>query len=171
MFYGNKAIIDETELLDYESESDLFKKLVNNYTCKRVTNRWPVIIFYWMLDVEAYNSAVCFMAKAPDIYKEHQKRHHFLSALSEQLCKGQIERRFLTETKYLPKHVIMCMEAFVYVEKAADPSQNQNNGNQKKRWKKCPRKLDKKQRSHASSVVSQIMTAILNFFVLNVLTN
>ena len=37
----------------------------------------------------------------------------------------------------------MCLEAFANVEKAAGSSQNQNDGNQKKRCKKCPRKLDK----------------------------
>ena len=119
-------------------------QLVKNYTGKRVTKRWPMIIFYWMLDVAAYNSAVCFMAKVPDIYKGHQKRRHFLLALSEQLCKGQIERRFLAEKKYLQKHIIMCIEAFVNIETNEDPSQQQNNENRKRRCKKCPRKLDKK---------------------------
>ena len=151
MHYDNK--IQENEsfkpdmILDYnetKSDVDTLDQLVNNYACKRVTNRWPMILFYWMLDVVAYNSAAGFMAKAPDIYKVHQKHRHFLSALSEQLCKGKIERRFLTETKYKAKHVITCMEAFVNVEKVAGPSQNQNNGNQKKRCKKCPRKLGKK---------------------------
>ena len=64
----------------------------------------------------------------------------------------------------------MCMEAFVNVEKGAGSSQNQNNGNQKKGCKKCPRKLDKKQKNYASSVVRQFIRAILNLFVLNVLT-
>ena len=106
-----------------------------------------MIIFYCMLDVAAYNSAVCFMAKVPDIYKGHQKRRHFLSALSEQLCKGQIERRFLAEKKYQQKHIIMCIEAFVNIETNEDLSQQQNNENRKRRSKKCPRKLDKKQRN------------------------
>ena len=124
MHFDNK--IQENELfkpdmiLDYNATKggvDTLDQLVNNNTCKHVTNRWPMIIFYWMLDVAAYNSVVCFMAKAPDIYKGHQKCQHFLSALSEQLCKGQIEKHFLTEIKYLPKHIIMCVEAFVNVEK------------------------------------------------------
>ena len=173
-------------ILDYNATKggvDTLDQLVNNYTCKRVTNRWPIIIFFWMLNVAAYNSAVRFMAKAKaPIYKGHEKRRHFLSALSEQFCKGKIERRFLTENKISTKACyyqykistkecyLQSMEAFFNVEKAAATLQNQNNGNQKKRCKKCPRKLEKKQRSHASSVVSQFVTAILNLFVLNVLT-
>ena len=151
MHFDNK--IQENEpfkpdmILDYNTTKggvDTLDQLVKNYTCKRVTKRWPMIIFYWMLDVAAYNSAVCFMAKVPDIYKGHQKRRHFLSALSEQLCKGQIERHFLAEKKYLQKHIIMCIKAFVNIETNEDPSQQQNNENRKRRCKKCPRKHDKK---------------------------
>ena len=107
-----------------------------------------MIIFYWMLAVAAYNSAVCFMAKVPDIYKGHQKRRHFFSALSQQLCKGQIERRFLAEKKYLQNHIIMCIEAFVNIETNEDPSQQQNNENRKRRCKKCPRKDKKTKKSY-----------------------
>ena len=115
-----------------------------------------MIIFYWILDVATYNSAVRFMAKAKaPIYKGHKKRRHFLSALSEQFCKGKIERCFLTENKISTKACYyqykistkacypQSMEAFFNVEKAAATSQNQNNENRKKRCKKCPRKLEK----------------------------
>ena len=40
---------------------DTLDQLVNNYTCKRITKRWPMTIFYWMLGVATYISAVCFM--------------------------------------------------------------------------------------------------------------
>ena len=98
MHFDNK--IQENEsfkpdmILNYNAtkgSANTLDQLVNNYTCKRVTNRWPTMIFYWMLDVVAYNSAVCFMAKAPDIHKGHQKRRHFLSALSEQLAKSKLK--------------------------------------------------------------------------------
>ena len=71
-------------ILDYNATKggiDTLDQLVNNYTCKHVANGWPMIIFYWMLDVAAYNSAVCFMAKAPDIHKGHQKHRHFFFSL------------------------------------------------------------------------------------------
>ena len=135
-------------ILDYNATKggvDTLDQLVKNYTCKRITKRWPMIIFYWMIDVAGYNSAVCFMEKQPHVYKGNQKRRNFLSDLSEELCKPQIERRFLAERKKLPKHVVVCMEAFVNKPMEELP-QSQPPETRKRRCKKCPRKLDKKTR-------------------------
>ena len=54
------------EILHYnltKGSVDRLDRLVNNYTCKHITKRWPIIVFHWMPDVATYNSAVCFMEK------------------------------------------------------------------------------------------------------------
>lgn len=50
-----------------------------------------------MIDVADYNFAIILMTKEPNIYKEHQRRRLFPSALSEQLCLTKMEKCWLTE--------------------------------------------------------------------------
>ena len=84
-----------------------------------------MIVFYWMLDVAAYNSGECYMEKEPHAYKGNQKQQKFLSVLSEEVFKPIIERRFLAQQTKLRKHVVVCMGTFVS-EQTAGPSQHGN---------------------------------------------
>ena len=122
MHYDDRVQADEPFkpdlILDYNATKggvDTLDQLVGNYSCKRITNRWPMVVFYWMVDVAAYNSAVCFTQKEPNAYQGHQKRRLFLTDLSEQLCKPLIERRYTAMHKQLPKHIVVCIETFVDV--------------------------------------------------------
>ena len=149
MHYDDKVQANEPFkpdlILDYNATKggvDTLDQLVGNYSCKRITNRWPVVVFYWMIDVAAYNSAVCLTLKEPNAYKGHQKRRLFLTDLSEQLCKPLIERRANAMHKQLPKHIVVCMEAFVDIN--SKQYQNASQVNRKRRCSKCPRKSDKK---------------------------
>ena len=36
-----------------KSEVDILDRMVRTYTCKRMTRRWPVVLFYNMIDVSA----------------------------------------------------------------------------------------------------------------------
>ena len=62
--HKNMKISDRTDnkpqmLLNYNSTKgavDTLDQAINSYTCKRKTNRWPMIIFYNILDVPAYNA-------------------------------------------------------------------------------------------------------------------
>ncbi len=54
---------DETPaiILDYNKNKrgvDNLDKLTATYTCQRMTRRWPMVVFYNMLDVSAYNAFV-----------------------------------------------------------------------------------------------------------------
>lgn len=50
-----------TIIMDYNETKeavDTLDQLVATYSCKRKTNRWPVIIFYNILDISAYNASI-----------------------------------------------------------------------------------------------------------------
>lgn len=73
---------------------DVLDQLVSNYTCKRMTNRWPVALFSNMIDVSAYNSFVIWT----DINTNWNcnkkfKRRIYLVELAEQLIHPHILRR------------------------------------------------------------------------------
>ncbi len=48
-----------TIILDYNKNKggvDNLDKLTATYTCQRMTRRWPIVVFYSILDVSAYNA-------------------------------------------------------------------------------------------------------------------
>ena len=111
--------------MDYNATKggvDTLDLLVKNYSCKRITNRWPLVIFYWMIDGAGYKATVCFTETNSNVYSGNQKRRHFISDLAEQLCKPQILCRFRDVRANFPSQTIQCMKAFVSEEHRAPPS-------------------------------------------------
>ena len=62
---------------------DTFDQMIGTYTCKRQTRRWPLIMWYNMLDVAALNAFVVFTDQHPEYEsgKSH-KRRLFLKELA-----------------------------------------------------------------------------------------
>ena len=80
-------------ILDYNKSKggvDTFDQCIKNYSCKRTTNRWPLSLFYWIVDASGYNSSVCYMMKNPAMYQGSQKKRKLLYDLSEELLGPQI---------------------------------------------------------------------------------
>ena len=105
-------------ILDYNETKgavDTLDQLVATYTCKRKTNRWPMIVFYHMLDVSAYNAFVLWTS----IYSEWNKncmykRRIFLEKLGFSL----IEKHIASRT-YIPRTA----EAFSIVKSVKEKYQ------------------------------------------------
>ena len=137
-----------------KSGVDTLDQLVKNYTCKRITKRWPLLIFYWMLDVASYNSSICFMLNHPNVYQGHQKRRKFLMDLSEELVLPLIKRRSQSENfRRLHKHTITKMELFLPETVVQLQTTKEH---QKKRCGKCPREMDRKTRKSCSKCLTPI---------------
>ena len=59
-------------ILDYNATKgavDTLDQLVSTYTCKRQTKHWPMIVFYNIIDISAYNAFVLWTAINPDCNK------------------------------------------------------------------------------------------------------
>lgn len=81
-----------------KSGVDVVDKMCATYSVSRNTNRWPMVVFYTMLNLAGINAHI--------IYKGNQnhgleKRRHFISALALELTKDHIHRR--SEIASLPK--------------------------------------------------------------------
>lgn len=73
---------------------DTLDQLFNTYTCKRKTNRWPLIVFYNMLDTSAYNAFVLWTSiDSKWNEKRLTKRRLFLEELGKSLIFQHIEAR------------------------------------------------------------------------------
>ncbi|MEL7309347.1 MAG: hypothetical protein AAGK05_16800 [Pseudomonadota bacterium] len=83
---------------DYNSTKggvDNVDKLCHTYTTLRKTNRWPMAIFFHMLDVGALNAFVVWTRRHPDwnIHNKKGRRKEFLFTLAESLVGPAIAER------------------------------------------------------------------------------
>ncbi|XP_048037142.1 piggyBac transposable element-derived protein 4 isoform X1 [Megalobrama amblycephala] len=101
-FHRDAAISSEDHkkpqiILDYNQTKggvDTLDKVVATYTCQRITRHWPMVIFFNMLDVSAYNSFVLWTEINPTWQKTKQyRRRLFLEELGEALVTPYMKRR------------------------------------------------------------------------------
>ena len=62
---------------------DVVDEMINTHRCKLATRRWPMVVFYAMVDVAALNTLVLWLFKNPgwNAKKRGQRRKHFLHEL------------------------------------------------------------------------------------------
>lgn len=87
-------------ILDYNATKggvDTLDKLCATYDCARNTRRWPMVIFYSILNVAGINSMVLYFANNTDI---HIPRRQFLRELSFDLLESHLRTR--THIQNLP---------------------------------------------------------------------
>ncbi|KAK6324598.1 hypothetical protein J4Q44_G00039400 [Coregonus suidteri] len=73
---------------------DKLDKLVTGYSYKRTTLRWPLVTFFNILDISAYNVFVIWMVMNPDWNRgKLQRRWLILEELGKELVRSQIQRR------------------------------------------------------------------------------
>ncbi|CAF1167844.1 unnamed protein product [Rotaria sordida] len=73
---------------------DVIDQCINNYTCRRITCRWPMIVFFNMIDIAAMNSLNIWLDQNPDwnIGKTYIRRL-FLEELCKSLTDSHNQRR------------------------------------------------------------------------------
>ncbi|XP_052379270.1 piggyBac transposable element-derived protein 4-like [Oncorhynchus keta] len=79
-------------VLDYNCNKggvDNLDKVVSTYSCRRMTARWPLVVFHNILDVSSYNAFVIWMPR------KQNKRRVFLAPLPRALPRppGQVRGR------------------------------------------------------------------------------
>ncbi|CAM4284688.1 unnamed protein product [Leuciscus chuanchicus] len=84
-------------ILDYNKTKggvDSLDQMVAAYTCKRKSNRWPMVVFSNMLDVSALNAFVLWSEINPAWNAgKNFRRRIFLEELGKALVSPQIQRR------------------------------------------------------------------------------
>lgn len=107
-FHADKAVSDNSNkmkpiiILDYNSTKgavDTLDQAVATYTCKRKTNRWPMILFYNMIDVSAFNAYVIWTSINPSWNKNMLTRRRLYL---EELGKSFLEE-FVIRRKTMPR--------------------------------------------------------------------
>ncbi|XP_042158958.1 piggyBac transposable element-derived protein 4-like [Oncorhynchus tshawytscha] len=148
-------------ILDYNCNKggvDNLDKVVGTYSCRRMTARWPLVVFHNILDVSSYNAFVIWREIKPDwMPGKRNKRRVFLEQLGKALVKPLIQRR-----QHLPRTEAASALVKVLQSATAAPPDQQSQGpaagtaaappvapattgaSKRKRCQLCPPKKDSK---------------------------
>ncbi|XP_071042565.1 piggyBac transposable element-derived protein 4-like [Parasteatoda tepidariorum] len=121
---------------------DVVDEIEANYSAARITNRWPMVIFYSILNIAAINARIILHStKTPPL--QHRSRRLFLKDLALGHIKNFIDRR--SQQENLPKE---CRKRCL---NACNNEKDENESASKKKAQKsrgrcyiCPRNKDKK---------------------------
>lgn len=103
----NKPII----ILDYNSHKggvDTVDKMCSAYSVSRRTRRWPLVVFFQLLNISGINSQILY--NATHVENPHKYRRNFLKALSISLMKPYLAER--AEIKSLPADVQLFLKKY-----------------------------------------------------------
>ncbi|XP_022093378.1 piggyBac transposable element-derived protein 4-like isoform X3 [Acanthaster planci] len=91
-----------------------FDQMCSVYNCARITRRWPMAVFYHLLNCAAINSFIIYLQVNPNLQGEQKTRHNFIHQLVRALVNPQVTMR-LAQPQRLPKNVLRAMEVAGFV--------------------------------------------------------
>lgn len=90
---------------------------VRTYSCKRQTRRWPMVIFYNMIDIAALNAFIAFTKEHPNYQKDvSHKRRIFLKELAKELVIPNMVKR--SQNPKLQRSVKERMKNFIPISQS-----------------------------------------------------
>lgn len=136
---------------------DTMDLMAHTVSCKRQTKRWPMVMFYNILDVGSIAASVVYSEKYPtEKISQTDNRRKFQLNIAKDLILPQIEKRRMTPR--LPKQLSFSMDLLLGNDPFAIPPPLQTptilaiprSASKRKRCARCPGKLDKKTSVHCS---------------------
>uniref|UniRef100_UPI00358F8AC9 piggyBac transposable element-derived protein 4-like n=1 Tax=Myxine glutinosa TaxID=7769 RepID=UPI00358F8AC9 len=152
--HHDKSVMEESrkkkpEIMTYYNSTKgggkLMDQMVRAYSCKRQTRRWPMVMWYNLLDVATLNAYVLYTAQHPEFMQGlMHKRRLFIKELVLELVKPHMQRR-LEDNPRLPKNIVTSMEIFGVAQQQLRKACGREKGPQKKRrCYYCPSNKDRK---------------------------
>ncbi len=102
---------------------DVVDQMIDIYRCKAATNRWPMVVFFTIIDIAALNGFVVFLHNKPQWNERRgrRKRRQFLIDLGFDLIKPWVLQRS-TNLHGLRINIRLAMEAVLGIQ-LAEPEQ------------------------------------------------
>lgn len=110
------------------------------YTSSRRTRRWPMVVFYCMLDISTVNSHMLY-----DIHHDKTtERGIFVKELARSLVLPQMKRRVLNDR--LPRELCLNLARVLGKDMPVPDSQeiHEEESKKRRRYHTCPSKLQRK---------------------------
>ncbi|XP_038130918.1 piggyBac transposable element-derived protein 3-like isoform X1 [Cyprinodon tularosa] len=102
---------------------DNLDKVIGAYSCRRMTARWPLVIFHNIIDVSSYNAFVIWIEINPTwMSHKHNKRRVFLEQLGKALVTPLIERRKHVPRTEASAAVVKAIQSAAAPDQPEDPS-------------------------------------------------
>ncbi|XP_049308682.1 piggyBac transposable element-derived protein 4-like [Bactrocera dorsalis] len=101
------------QILDYnkfKAGVDTMDQMLTGYSCKRSTNRWPLAMFYNMLDIAGLASFIIYDELNPA--KQSDKRRSFIIELARQLVIPHMTKRATNPLVWRFAHIRQAMNLF-----------------------------------------------------------
>jgi hypothetical protein len=132
-----------------KSGVDNLDHLVGLYSCKRKTRRWPMTLFFNIIDCACVAAYVTWTAKNSE-WKQNNthKRRLFLRGLSEELVEDHIQRR-LQNPQAMQAQVKFALKALGF--QLPVPAATDHPAGGQKRCGLCPRSSDRKVKSRCTT--------------------
>jgi Transposase IS4 len=132
---------------DMKGGVDNMDHLLCMYSCKRKINRWPMIIFFNMIDVAALASYIVWISHFPEWRQESKwsRRRQFLVELGESLVKPEISRR-AENPATLRQQIKAAMSLLGFVTETEFGRMKEKPSSGQARCHLCPRQKDRKVR-------------------------
>ena len=124
---------------------DKFDQMVGEYTTKRQTRRWPLAVFFNMVDASALNAYIVFTSQNPDFANKPNARRTFLTSLAQEMVKPHMQRQCKISAR-LPKSVTEAMKQLGVSKSENTATISGSSANLRKRCHICDRKKDRKTR-------------------------
>lgn len=161
--HDDKAVDDNSvsfkkkpEIIKYYNKTkggvDTMDQMVRTYSCKRRTRRWPMVLWYNVLDVATLNAYTIFTAHHPDYMGGvTNARRLFLKELVKELVMPYMKRR-LEGMPLLQSHIIEAMGRCGIEKQNTRPQEDirQEGQSKRKRCRICPAAKDRKVSSWCS---------------------
>ncbi|CAF1049694.1 unnamed protein product [Rotaria sordida] len=156
--HHDQTIVDEKkkkpEIILYYNNTkggvDRMDQMVQTYSCKRKTKRWPMTFFFNIIDVGALAACIVWLTKNPQWNeKKCYRRRIFLMELGYDLIQSHLERR-QHQPQALQKRVRIAMQAIGLTVATSQPN-TVSTDTAKQRCHLCPRERDRKVVTHCSS--------------------
>ncbi|XP_066253838.1 piggyBac transposable element-derived protein 4-like [Euwallacea similis] len=118
---------------------DLIDQMCGTYNVARTTNRWPMVIFYDLLNISNINASYVYKANHP---QDKVLRSDFIKNFAWELIKPQIEYRSTINT--LPRETRRRARILVGLDETlSSPPLPDLTGNRVRRCYLCPRNVNK----------------------------
>ncbi|XP_061899654.1 piggyBac transposable element-derived protein 4-like [Entelurus aequoreus] len=136
-------------IVDYNRNKggvDNLDKVIGTYSCRRMTARWPLVIFHIVIDVSSYNAFVIWREINPTwMSRKQNKRRVFLEQLGKALVIPLIERMKHVPHTEASAAVVKAIQSAGAPDQPEDPATTATSparASKRKRCQLCPQKKD-----------------------------
>lgn len=117
---------------------DEIDKKCSIYTCSRRTRRWPMVIFYRMLDISTVNAHVLYQADGANAIERGQ----FIKILARNTVLQHMQRRVYNT--HIPRDIRINLARILGSDLPPEPQNSENIPKTRKTCSSCPPKLNRK---------------------------